>query len=56
MNFFHLDSYLDRYIAGGVPGSDCMIMQHGKVIYRKSRGTADVENNIPIRGNELCRI
>ncbi len=48
-----LDSYMAEY---GLPGYDCSVWQHGKEIYRHSKGFADVENQKPYTKDTLLHI
>ena len=57
MNFEPLKEYMDRMIKEyKVPGLDCIVYQEHKEIFRYYTGMKDVENNIPMQGNELFLI
>lgn len=43
-----LDSYLDM----GIPGYDVMVCRKGECIWRHQAGYSDLENRIPMQGNE----
>ena len=48
-NFEDLTAFIDgigeKY---GVPGSDCIITENGRIIYRHSAGYSDLENKVPV--------
>ncbi len=50
--FEKLIAYFDSYLTGGAPGYDLLIYQDGKPIFRHQNGYSDVENRIPVRGDE----
>ena len=50
--FEKLTAFLDSYLVGGAPGYDLLIYQDGKPLFRHQNGYADVENRVPVRGNE----
>lgn len=50
--FTKLTAYLDSFLGMGIPGYDCAIYHHGKCVYRHMNGYADLENRIPVRGDE----
>ena len=43
---------MDHFRAIGVPGFDAIILKDGKCVFRYRGGYADVENQIPMQGNE----
>lgn len=54
--FRNLDRLLDGFINNGIPGSDCIIVRRGEVIYRKARGYRDLERTKPMDGTEIYNI
>ncbi|MBQ8174121.1 MAG: beta-lactamase family protein [Clostridia bacterium] len=50
--FTKLTEFFDSFVRDGAPGYDCMILQGGREIYRHQSGYTDVENQIPVSGNE----
>lgn len=48
-----LDSFKEEY---SVPGYDCSVWQHGREIYRRMAGSADLETGTPITGDTLYNI
>lgn len=48
-----LDSFKEEY---RVPGYDCSVWQHGREIYRRMAGFANLENGAPITGDTLYNI
>ncbi len=51
-----LDALLDAFLKMGVPGYDCRILKDGKCIYHRMGGYADLENKLPMTGNERYNI
>ncbi len=51
-----LDTLLDHFLELGVPGYDCVIMKDGKEVYHRLGGYNDLENKIPMRGDERYNI
>lgn len=47
-----LTELLDSFIEMGVPGYDCVVKHHGKVVYRHSNGYSDAAKSVPIKGDE----
>lgn len=54
--FRELDEMLESFLEKNIPGNDCIICHKGKTIYRKFRGFADRNRQIPIKGNERYQI
>lgn len=54
--FTKLTEMLDSFIGNGTPGYDCAVYRDGKCVYRHMNGYSDVENKIPVRGDELYYI
>ena len=50
--FAKLTAFLDSYLVGGAPGYDLIIYHDGKPLFRHQNGYADVENQVPVRGDE----
>lgn len=51
-----IDSILQSYTQPNEPGMAIGIVKDGKVIYKKSRGIADLSNNIPITDSTVFNI
>ena len=45
-----------RFLDMNVPGFDLLVMQNGKEILRHMGGYSDLENKVPVRGDELYNI
>lgn len=54
--FRKLDALLDEFLKMGVPGYDCVIMKDGQEVYHRMGGYNDLENKIPVNGNERYNI
>lgn len=50
--FPNLEKLLDSFLAAGVPGYDVMICRGGEIIYRRQKGFSDLENRVPVQGDE----
>lgn len=50
--FEPLISVLDEFVGTGVVGSDCVVYQDGKEIFRRQTGCAEAETNRPLTGKE----
>ena len=50
--FSKLKALLDSFLEMGVPGYDILIQQDGKPIWRCQNGYSDLENKIPVSGDE----
>ena len=48
----NLQRLLDTYLEMGIPGYDVMVCQKGACIWRRQAGYSDLENRIPMQGNE----
>ena len=46
----------DSFLEMGVPGFDLSVYRDGKEILRYMGGYSDLENKIPIRGNEIYNV
>ncbi len=55
-NFDSLRPFLDTFLDTGLPGFDCAIYHRGECVLRHGGGYSDLENKIPIRGDELYNI
>lgn len=54
MNFTRLQYYMDRLVEEyNVPGVDCIVYKEHEQVFRYFNGKSDIENNKPMRGNEL---
>ncbi len=56
MNFNDFERFLSSFITMGIPGYDCIVMHHGKEVFRKMNGYSDLENKIPMNGKERYHI
>lgn len=57
MDFTPLKECLDRIVSYyKSPGVDCMVYKNHQKLFRYYTGLADIENNIPMKGNELYLI
>ena len=54
--FEYTKSVCQHFLEMNVPGFDLMAMQNGKVIFRHMGGYSDLENKIPVKGDELYNI
>ena len=54
--FDKLDQLLEQFVAEGLPGCAMQIVQHGKTIYEKYCGYADIENGKPVTKDSLFRL
>ncbi len=52
MKFQRLADLLDSFIEIGIPGVDCVIYQDHNQLFRHSAGFSDLEQKIPVSGNE----
>ena len=48
-----LDDFMNEF---ALPGYDCAVWHHGKEIYRRMAGVADLETGAPITGNTLYNL
>lgn len=53
MNFDYLRDFQDRLTAWRIPGNDCMVKVGHETVYRYQSGFRDMENRLPMEGNEL---
>ena len=52
-----IGSVVDRYIdAQLIPGALTLVARHGRIVHCEVRGHANVERQIPLRGNTIFRI
>ncbi len=57
MDFTKLKQYMDYLTTEvKVPGVDCIVYKNHEEIFRYFAGFSDIENNIPVNGNELYLI
>lgn len=49
-------AFLDGFLEMGSPGYDCLAYLNGKEVFRHMNGYSDLENKIPISGNEMYNI
>lgn len=54
--FENTKALLQHFLDRGVPGFDLKVMRDGKEIFRHMDGFADLENKIPVKGDELYNI
>lgn len=54
--FARLDEKLDEFLSLGVPWNDLVVYHKGKCVYRRFRGTLDLEGTVPVRGDERINI
>ena len=54
--FQRLDEKLDEFLALGVPWNDCVVYHKGKCVYRRTKGTLDLEGKTPVTGRELFNL
>ena len=55
-NFDPVREFLDTFLEEGLPGFDCVVYHDGKCVMRHMGGYANVEEKIPMQGNELYNI
>lgn len=55
-SFADLTDTLNEFVRRGVPGNDCAVYHKGELVYRHMAGYSDIENKIPIKGNEFYNI
>ncbi len=56
MQFDRLTEFMDRLTSWIIPGNSIAIYQNNQKIFEYSSGFADLENKIPMNGNELINI
>lgn len=54
--FTELKQFLDSFLDMGVPGFDIMICKDGECIWRYMNGYSDLENRLPVKGDERYNI
>lgn len=54
--FKEVTEFLDKMIELGVPGTDCIVYKSGKEVYRHMNGYSNLEEKIPVTGNEFYNI
>ena len=53
MNFDYLRDFQDRLTSWRIPGNDCMVKLGHETVYRYQSGFRDMENRLPMQGDEL---
>lgn len=53
MNFDYLRDFQDRLTSWRIPGNDCMVKVGHETVYRYQSGYRDMENRLPMQGDEL---
>ncbi|MBQ8404630.1 MAG: beta-lactamase family protein [Clostridia bacterium] len=53
MNFTPVKSVMDDITAWNIPGCDIAIMKDNELVFRYQAGYSDLENKIPVKGDEL---
>ncbi len=53
MDFTPVKSVMDDITAWNIPGCDIAIMKDNKLVFRYQAGYSDLENKIPVKGDEL---
>jgi len=53
MDFTPVKSVMDDITAWNIPGCDIAIMKDNELVFRYSAGYSDIENKIPVKGDEL---
>ncbi len=54
--FKDLISVLNKFIELGVPGNDCAVYHKGELVLRYMAGYSNLEDKIPINGNEMYNV
>ena len=54
--FTRLDEKLDEFLTLGIPWNDLVVYHKGECVYRRTRGTLDLEGKIPAVGDERINI
>lgn len=54
--YTELKALMDSFIPMGVPGFDAILLKDGVQVFRYRKGYSDVENQIPMQGNERFNI
>ena len=55
-NFDSVRDFLDTFLETGLPGFDCVIYHEGQCVLRHWNGYSNLEEKIPMQGNELYNI
>jgi CubicO group peptidase (beta-lactamase class C family) len=55
-DFSNLDSLLQSFVKGGLPGCACQVAQKGKTIYEGYYGYADLEKKTPVTNRSIFRM
>ena len=53
MNFERMKAFQEHLVNWRIPGTDCMIVKDGELLYRYMTGYADVEAGRKMSGDEL---
>lgn len=56
MDFTSMKNFMDHLTDWRMPGNSIVMYHQGKEVFRYSSGYADLENKIPMQGNELFNI
>lgn len=56
MNFDNLRFFMDSLTSRMIPGNTVIVQKDGKEVFRYSSGYSDLENKIPMQGNEMLNI
>lgn len=56
MDFTPMKNFMDHLTDWRIPGNSIVIYHQGKEVFRYNSGYADLENKIPMQGNELFNI
>lgn len=56
MDFTNLKNFMDHLTAELVPGNSIIVYKDGKKVFTYSSGYADLENKVPMKGDELFNI
>ena len=54
--FERTDALLDQFLQMGIPGNDIAVYQNGECVHRRYKGFSDLENEIPMNGQERYNI
>ncbi len=56
MNFKNLQNFMDHMAAERTPGNSIVIYKDGKLVYHYASGYSDLENKVPMTGEEMFYI
>lgn len=56
MNFEPLKKFMDHLTSWRIPGNSVRVFKDGREVFRYESGYSDLENKIPMQGNELFNI